>query len=100
MTPREAARLRRKIEKMTPEEMVAAHSEAMAVVEGVWRETAQRLCAARDSETCPRMVAAALAEDMMFSAKAFHRKADALAAQSGHLLPGGQAVPVRLVGSR
>lgn len=100
MTPKEQARLRKKIAGMSPAELVEAHSEAITVIELIWAEAERRLCASRSTDTCPRATASAKAGAMMYDAKRFHRTADALASELGDLLPGGSGVPVAFAGSR
>ena len=97
MSKRELAALR----NATPAELVAAHSRAMLQVELIWRIAAETLDKqAGDDRLCACAIAAGDAREMMYLAKAFHAKADVLAARFGGLMPGGEDVVMPAFGSR
>jgi hypothetical protein len=97
MSRRKLAQLR----KAPPQELVAAHSEAMLVIEAIWQIAAQRLDEiAGDNRLCDCAKASGQARKMMHLAKAFHAEADVLAAELGHLMPGGEDVIMPMFGGR
>ena len=97
MKKRELALLR----KATPQEWVKAHSDAIIVIEMIWELAAERLDeTAGDDRLCACAKASGQAREMMHLAKAFHAKADVIAADLGHLLPGGDDVIMPFVGGR
>lgn len=97
MSKRDLALLR----KATPQEWVKAHSDAMAVIEMIWQLAAEALDkTAGDDRLCPAALAAGEAREMMYLAKAYHAKADVLAARCGGLVPGGEPVIMPFFGGR
>lgn len=89
------------IKGATPAELVAAHSKAMAVIEGIWREVAKRANAEAkgDGMSAPAK-ACNRANSMLRRAQDFHLDADLLAMEMGHILPGGEGVPMPAFGGR
>jgi hypothetical protein len=97
MSKRDLALLR----NATPQEWVKAHSDAMMVVEMIWHLAAEKLDKeAGDDRLCDCAKASGQAREMMHLAKAFHAKADVLAAELGHLMPGGEGVIMPMFGGR
>ena len=92
---------REKIKGATPAELVEAHSKAMAVIEGIWREVAKRANAeAKGDGMSAAAKACNRANFMLRKAQVFHLDADLLAMEMGHVLPGGDGVPMPAFGGR
>jgi hypothetical protein len=92
---------REKNKGATPAELVEAHSSAMAVIEGIWREVAKRANAeAKGDGMSAAAIACNRANFMLRKAQAFHLEADLLAMEMGHVLPGGEGVPMPAFGGR
>jgi hypothetical protein len=90
-----------KLRKATPQEWVAAHSEAMLTVEMIWQLAAEQLDKEAGADrlgACAK--ASGQARKMLHLAKAFHAEADVLAAELGHLMPGGDDVVMPMFGGR
>lgn len=65
-------------------ELFKMHAKGMALIEGVWAEMASRKCeAAGEDRLCDDAMASAESREMLGLAKAFHAKADLLAAKYG-----------------
>ena len=97
MSKRDLALLR----SATPQEWVKEHSEAMLKIEMIWQLAAEKLDKeAGDDRLCACAKASGQARKMMHLAKAFHAKADVLAAELGHLMPGGEGVIMPMFGGR
>ena len=101
MTPKEQAQLRKYVKDSTPSELVARHSAAITAVEMIWAEVAARLDKeAGNNRLCSAAISACHAREMMHTAKAFHSKADYLAASFGGDIPGGEPVLTPFAGGR
>jgi hypothetical protein len=89
------------LRKATPQELVAAHSEAMLVIEAIWQIAAQRLDEiAGDDRLCDCAEGSNRALSMLRRAQEFHLDADYIARKYGRLMPGGEPVPMPRFGGR